>query len=136
MATNTNYKPSKTSDFEASKLNFAGMGVYGECTENTTAYLDLPITDDMLMTGGMLNVKGGDFHDTVSLQVVHPTYGVVNQFVNNYRIIENTQRQFDITLNYPAKIYAGLILRISYTASSTVGTRDISLNYYLHKVLE
>jgi hypothetical protein len=135
MATNTTYDPQKSSDFEKSKLQFSGQSLYFETATMVTASQDLVLTDDYLLTGGTLLVQGGDMHDQVYLQVVHPTYGVVNEFVTGFRITPDSVKQFDLQLNYPAKLSAGLSLRCKYVASTALGLRDIAVNFFLHKVL-
>jgi hypothetical protein len=135
MATNTTYNPEKVSDFEKSKLNFAGRSVTGTVNENETVNADYTFTDDTLMTGGVLIVKEAKITDKVSLQVVHPIYGVLNEFVTEYRLAEDQQVQFKLDLPYPAKLLAGLIVRCKYVASEEKGTRIFALNLLLHKVL-
>lgn len=129
------YDPVKTADFEKTKINFSGQSISLTCEENATSEGDLELADDYLMTGGMLLVKGGGFSDRVYVQIVHPTYGVVNEFISGYRICEDMIKQFDISLNYPAKLPAGLKIRCKYVAGDAVGTRDVAVNLYLHKVL-
>lgn len=134
---NSTYKPLRSSDLVANGVNFAGQGVYGEAIDSNPVHVDLTLTDDCLLTGGILMVKGGHFEDTITLQIVHPIAGVVNEFVSNFRVCEDSNKQFEINSLYPAKIYAGLTIRIVYTPSPLkIGVRDIAANYYLHKVLE
>ena len=139
MPSNTNHKPTSIADFNANNLNFAGKGASGSCTvtssSNPVASIDMTLTDDCLITGGILMVKNGYFTDKLSMQVVHPTLGVVSEYVTDFRVVEDSQRQFELNINYPAKIPAGMILRIKYTPSTDVGVRYISVNYMLHKVL-
>ena len=136
MPTGTGYNPQKTSDFEKSKLIFSGQTIYFDALENDTTDGDLTLADDVLITGGQLLVKGGNIHDQVFMQVVHPTAGVLNEFVSGWRINPDSTDQFTIVLNYPAKIPAGLIIRCKYIADATTGTRDVAVNLHLHKVLE
>lgn len=135
MASNTTYNPEKVSDFEKSKLNFAGKSVTGVVNENEIINADYTLSDDMLMTGGVLIVKEAKITDKVSLQIVHPLYGVVNEFVTDYRLAEDQQVQFKLDLPYPAKILAGLTIRCKYQASEQNGQRTFSVNLLLHKVL-
>jgi hypothetical protein len=135
MAQNTTYNPEKVSDFEKSKLNFLGQSVTGTVIENETVNADLVLADDFLMNGGVLIVKEAKITDKVSLQVVHPIYGVVNEFVKEYRLAEDQQVQFSLDLPYPAKLVTGLTIRCKYVASNEPGTRIFALNLMLHKVL-
>jgi hypothetical protein len=135
MPANTTYAPTNINEFNKSCLTFSGKSVSFDCEPNETEVCDLEMTDDCLLTGGTLIVKGGNIKDNISLQVVHPTFGVVNEFVSKFGIIEDSQKQFDKQLNYPAKIFAGLKLRVSYESFNSGSTRSIVLNYDLHKVL-
>ena len=136
MPTNTQYAPTNVNEFNKSFITFSGKSIYFECETNAESNGDLTLTEDYLLTGGMLLVKNGEFHDEVSLQIVHPTLGVVNEFVSKFKIIENDIRQFMLDLNYPAKLPAGLIIRVKYKASNlSVSKRDIAINLFLHKVL-
>lgn len=136
MPINTIYNPEKVSDFQKSKLNFAGRSITGTVNENETINADYTFIDDTLMNGGVLIVKEAKITDKVSLQVVHPTYGVVNEFVTEYRLAEDQQVQFKLDLPYPAKLVAGLTIRCKYVASEEKGQRIFALNLLLHKVLE
>jgi hypothetical protein len=129
------YDPQKVTDFEKSKLNFSGKGVYGSCSESTTENIDFVLTDDVLLTGGIMRVKNGKFQDKITLQVIHPVAGVVNEFITDFGINEDAQKQFDISLPYGAKLPAGLSIRCVFTACADVGLREITVNYYLHKCM-
>lgn len=135
MPANTTYNPQSTDQFSKDFLNFDGKSASLVCNESDTQTVDLTMTDDCLLTGGALIVKNGHIDDRVSLQVIHPTFGVVNQFVTEYGIKEDQQEQFNMVLNYPAKIFAGLKLRLVFKSSSNVGERKAVINYHLHKVL-
>jgi hypothetical protein len=132
---NSTFKPTHKSQFNSSNVNFNGLSCFGSCAPSATATADLSLADDHFITGGIFIVKNGKFGDKVSLQVVHPTLGVVNQFVTDYGIIGDSQLQFTMDEDYPAKIPAGLKLRILYVATSELLTREFCLNYTLHKVL-
>lgn len=136
MATNTFYNPDNRSQFSKSSLMFAGKSISFQCADNSESNGDLLLTDDHLLTGGILLVKNGNFSDEVSLQIVHPTLGVVNEFVSKYKIIEDETRQFMFDLDYPAKLSAGLSIRVFYkAANSNQSAREIAINLFLHKVL-
>ena len=136
MPINTTYNPEKTSDFVKSKLNFNGQAIRGEIEQGQTVTCDLTLTDDHLLTGGVLIVKEAKFLDKVSLQIVHPQAGVVNQFVTDWGMSEDQQVQFSLNLEYPAKLAAGLTIRCKYEASNDPGQSSLVLNLRLHKVLE
>lgn len=132
---NSTYNPESITDFEKSKLNFAGKSVMGTSNASETTTIDLVLVDDHLLTGGLLIVKNGKMPDMVTLQIVHPAYGVVNEFVTKYRVIEDSNKQFELVLEYPARLFAGLSIRCKYESSADIGERTIAVNYFLHKVL-
>jgi hypothetical protein len=135
MPSNTTYNPLRVLDFTKDNLNFTGQSIYFQCNSDSTAQCDLDITDDVLLTGGILLVKNGKFTDRIYLQVVHPSLGVLSEFVSGFRVAEDSNEQFKIDLPYPAKIPAGLKLRCKYVSSNDAGTRDVAVNFFLHKVL-
>ena len=135
MPTNTTYNPERKSEFTKGNLLFSGQTIYFEINESQDSYSDLTLTDDYLLTGGRLLVENGNIGDQVYLQIVHPIFGVVNEFVSGYRISPDTSLQLDLDLDYPAKLPAGLSIRCRYVSNSNVAQRKIAINLYLHKVL-
>jgi hypothetical protein len=138
--TNSTFNPTKVADFDKLKLNFNGMGVIGTATAGTTTNIDLALTDDNLITGAMLQCQNMTWGDSVSLQVVDvtgvyaPAGTVLSQFVTNWYVITDFERQIDLQINYPAKLLAGLYIRVSYTSTGTTAV-NVSANYTLHKVM-
>jgi hypothetical protein len=132
MPANTTYSPGKLSDFEATKLNYNGQSASATVSAGQSANIDLTLADDHLLTGGWLLISGGNPGDTCTFQVVHPVVGVVNQFITEWKMPASCFTP--IMVPYPAKIYAGLTLRLVYTSH---GTQDlyVAINYDLHKVL-
>lgn len=135
MPTNTQYNPQKTSDFVKDNLQFSGQSIYFECASSSESYSDLVLTDDYLITGGQLLVEGGNLQDKIFMQVVHPSLGVVNEFISGFRISIDTSLQLNLVLEYPAKLSAGLSVRCKYISNDTLGVRKIAANLFLHKVL-
>lgn len=134
------YKPLKVSDFEASKLNFLGIGVTASCTSNGVTTLDYILIDDCLITGGTILVSNGTFGDKIDLQIVDVNntlgYGanfILNKFVSGW-YIQSGPSIVPISVPYPAKVYAGLAIRIIYTSIGS-STNSLAVNYNLHKVL-
>lgn len=135
MPSNTIYNPLRTLDFTKDMVLFSGKSIYFDAATNAVTEADLTLTDDMLLTGGQLLVKGGDIHDVISLQIVHPTLGVVSEFVTDWHINPDQTEQFILNMNYPAKLATGLKIRCKYTAYDSLANRDVCVNLYLHKVL-
>jgi hypothetical protein len=132
------YKPSKVSDFEATKLNFDARGVSAVLPHGVVTDVDLPVSDDALITGAWLVIGGATHGDKICFQVVDvagtmaPAGTVLNQFITDWYPSASTDVQIDMA--YPAKVYSGLTLRVRYTS---IGSSDafIAVNYKLHKVL-
>lgn len=136
MPSNTVYNPEKTSEFVKSKLNFNGQSIRGTVEPSQITEVDYTLADDHLLTGGTLIVKEAKITDKVSLQIIHPTYGIINEFVKEYGVAEDQQVQFSLNLEYPAKLVTGLKIRCKYEASSDISVRQFVLNLRLHKILE
>lgn len=132
---NSTFDPQNIDGFNKTNLAFFGKGIIGQGNLSSTTTLDYVLTDDVLMTGGIVLVKNAQFGDKISLKIVHPVYGVVNTFVDGFYVQETSQEQLNINLNYPAKLPAGLTIRCEYTANAIAGLREIAANLFLHKVL-
>lgn len=121
--------------FNSDAVQFAAAGVSSSATASETKDIDYTVPYDLCITGAVMLVKGAKFQDIVSLKVVHPVYGVINTFVTGWYIAEDSQKQFELQLNYPANLPAGLVVRATYVATAEEGTRQIAINYLLHKVM-
>lgn len=132
---NSLYNPQNIADFEKVKLNKDAKGVSTTVPAGTTVNLDLTLADDCLMAGGTgFLAKGAAPGDTVDFQVVHPVNGVIAQFITDWYVNPDSTEQFVPPSNYPAKIFAGLILRVVYHST---GASDvwIAVNYNKEKIL-
>lgn len=139
MPSFTTYKPIKVSDFEANKLNYDAKGVSTTVTGGTTHNLDLTLTDDCLITGAWMITSDGYLGDTASFQVIdttgmtgYPAGTVLSQFITNWYLPTAADAQFELA--YPAKVYAGLTLRLVYNSTGTSNV-FLAINYKLHKIL-
>lgn len=140
MATNTNYNPPNTNNFEKSKLNKYAIGFSFTIQPNELTTFDYQVTDDILMTGGgSFYVKGGFQGDYVDLQVIAPDgqggWIVVSQFVTSWFINPDNISQAVPKAMYPAKLVAGLRIRIIY--HSVGGSQPVwcAINFDFEKVL-
>ena len=123
--------------FTSDNVNFAGKSATGTAAAGETVNIDYTLTFNACMTGATLIVKGGKQNDKVTLQVVHPLYGVVNEFITDWAVAEDQNTQFTMSIDYPANLPAGLTLRTVYKAQAgLIGSREVSINYFLHKVME
>lgn len=141
MPSNTLFKPLNINAFTSDVLNYASVGTSANCTANSTTSIDFAITDDMLITGLQLLTNGGTYGDYASLQVIDPNNilgmganAILLQPVTSWFLPPTASMQFDVV--YPAKIYAGLTLRILYTSTAIIGSVFVAVNYKLHKVLK
>lgn len=132
---NSTFDPSNENQFEKSKLLLDIKGVIGTITHGTTGNVDLDITDDELITGATVNVQNSAFGDYMDIQVIVPPSTVANQFVTSFYVNSDAQKQIDFTNKYPAKIPAGLKLRLVYHSTGAVLDPKAAVNYVLHKVL-
>jgi hypothetical protein len=136
MPSNTTYDPNNTSYFDKTKLNKDAKGIAETVTAGQTKNIDFALTDDSLLAGGtVLLVKGAAQGDKIDFQVVHPVAGVLLTFVKDWYVNPDSTKQDVPTAPYPAKLFAGLILRLVYYS---VGETDVwvAINYNKEKVLE
>lgn len=139
MASNTNYAPNKVTEFQANKLQYNATGVTATITAGTTTNIDLAFTDDHLLTGFWLIGSGINPGDKIALQAVDSSnifgYGagtVLKQFATNIYLPATCDAQFDVA--YPAKVYAGLTLRVIYTSTGILSP-VFAVNYKIHKII-
>jgi hypothetical protein len=105
---------------------------WGTCAAGQTTNIDITpsSTEDRWVSGGILLTDNSARGDTVSFSVVHPLAGVVETYVPSWAVLSGlSQQKIEV---YPARIPAGLKLRVSYTS---VGGTDAycAVNYYLHR---
>ncbi|TXH10650.1 MAG: hypothetical protein E6R04_04775 [Spirochaetes bacterium] len=122
--------------FTSDNVAFAGAAASGDAVASETKNVDYSVPFDACLTGAVVIVQGAKIDDKVSLQVVHPTYGVLNEFVTDWFMADDQSEQFALQLNYPANVPAGLTIRAVYKATADEGTRKVRINYFLHKVVE
>lgn len=141
LIASTTYTPTRNDDFDSKSLQFNATGNHGTAAHGTATNIDFLVSQDMIMTGGTLILKGQCFGDTVDQQVVdvdgvyYPAGTVLRQFVTDWNVADDVQIQGGIVVaGYPAKILSGLYIRLIY--HSTCGTDvNVAVNYLLHKVL-
>lgn len=139
---NSQYSPTAKSGYSSKDLNVDFKGAKFDITVNSESDNDFLVTDDSIFDGMTLDVLNSTLGDKVSFQIVDKDnilgYGanvVLKQFATDIYITPTLTRQVDHDSSYPAKIYAGLYLRIKYTSTSTVTTPTVIVRYKLHKIL-
>lgn len=142
MAVNTTYSPGNTEAFDNKALVFNAKGISADATANATTNIDLKIDGDHLLTGAILLTNNSNFGDYISFQVVDIDnvmgFGsniVLKQFVTNWYMLSDQQKQIDCSINYPAKLIDGLYIRLVYTSTSADVSPKVSVNYMLHTII-
>lgn len=117
-------------------FRFRGASFFGNIPANSTADIDFKLTADRFINGGRLIIDNLGSDDTMTFQVVDKDnvlgYGagvVLDEFIKDYYIPDNAT--LEIKLDYPAKIVAGLYLRLKYTSTHASGCK-IKCNLFLH----
>lgn len=141
MASNTTFNPPNENDFDKTKMQKDAKGLRAVISASGSTNIDLDITDDVLLVGGFLIVTPAFDGDTVDFQVVHPIAGVIAQFISGWQLDPSTAKQDTPTSKFPAKIPAGLKLRVVYhaTGPDLLGLLNtqivVKINFDMHKVL-
>lgn len=107
-------------------------GVAFTVTAGQVSNLDYTLSEERWIDGVELIQDNAIFGDSVKFQVVHPTYGILDEFGSDWIIDASIGKQNPVILSYPAKIPAGLTIRIIY---NSIGNTDVWLgvNLRLHK---
>lgn len=121
--------------FTSDNVKLRGQSSYGEAVANDTKNIDFDLSFTACLTGAQLIVKGGKIEDKISLQIVHPLAGVLSEFITDWFISEDSQRQFMLDIPFPANLPSGLKIRAVYKATEEEGTRDILINWHLYEVI-
>ena len=123
-------------DLQRGKVIFNGQSAIAALQAGVAnQQIDLALTDDHYITGAVLRVANAAFGDTASAQVIMPDgVTVAAQFITNWSMRSDAQEQFNFETSYPAKVPAGLILRLVY---NSIGNQPptVAINYDLHKCL-
>jgi hypothetical protein len=127
--------------FTSDNVNTNNQGIIGIAAAGQVTNIDLKMMDDNFITGGILRTFHSTFGDYIHLQVIDidnvlgfGTNVVLGQYCTSWYLRDDAQEQFNETTSYPAKIVAGLYLRIVY---HSIGQSDVvvTANYRLHKAL-
>jgi hypothetical protein len=115
----------------AEEFRFRGDATpWTACAAGVSTNLELLMTEERFIDGGVVVVKDANPGDYCVFQVVHPIVGVVEQFVNKWYVTPGTGT-LDVKV-YPAKVPAGLIIRVVYhNVGATASSCGVNLR--LHK---
>jgi hypothetical protein len=140
MPSNTLFVALKSEDLSALYVNFNAQGIAATCAPNTVTNLDYTLVDDCEITGIHLITNNSNYGDFANLQIVDSSGiftgipgTIIKQFVTNWYVSANSDSQFDT--QYPAKIYAGMTIRVVYHSTALIISPFIAINYKLHKIL-
>lgn len=121
---------------DAAGFRFRGASFTGTCLTNTTSNIDYEITQDRYINGGRLIINNIGTDDKISFQVIDKNnvmgFGsnvVLDEFITDFYIPQDGS--LEVSLDYPAKILAGLFIRLVYSCSHASGC-TIKCNLYLH----
>lgn len=142
---NSTYNPLNQNEFDKTKIQVADKSVQGVCPAGETASFDVTLADDHLLMGLQILAKNSNFGDTLTLQVIDiagtlpngasfPPNTVLAQFGTTIGVCDDKQEKLNERSVYPAKLLAGLSIRLVYTSTGTTDVNVIA-NYILHKVL-
>jgi hypothetical protein len=119
-----------------SGFRFRGASFSGTVSGESTADIDYEITQERWINGGRLLVSTIGPEDRITFQVVDKNnvlglgVGVVlDEFIKDYFVPDTGN--LEVRLDYPARIIAGLFLRLKYTNSNS-SSITVKCNLYLH----
>lgn len=141
MPTGTTFDPKNANDFDKARMQFNAKGVSATCTINAATNLDLYFSEDHLVTGFWIVGSGLKLGDKVDLKVIDTDnimgFGAgvaIKTLATDIYLPQSVDQQFDVA--YPAKVLAGLSLRLIFRSSATTGDGPfVAINWKIHKVL-
>lgn len=121
---------------DAGGFRFRGASFKGTIASNTTQNIDYKITQERWINGGRALIDNVGPDDQITFQVVDKDnimgFGagiVLDEFISDYYVPQDGN--IEVRLSYPAKITAGLYLRLRYTSTHASGC-TLKCNLYLH----
>jgi hypothetical protein len=118
-------------------MRFRGTSFIDTVAADSTKSIDYQITEERYINGGKLIVKNMGDDDKITFQVVDKDnvlgFGagvVLDEFIKDFYLPLN--ESLNVQLDYPARIMAGLYLRLIYTNTNTTETATVKCNLYLH----
>lgn len=139
---NSKFNPGNSLQYSKNDLNADFQGIKFDATVNTTTTNDFKMNHDYLIDGAVVFVKNGTLGDKINFQIIDidnimnlGANTVLGQFVTNWYVNPDDTFQTEFKSAYPAKIFYGLYLRISYVSVSETTSPTVMVNYKLHKVL-
>lgn len=119
---------------DTSSLNSNGthkvrlQGVFhGEIPTGETLVMNWVVPSEKIMNGADYVALNCNIEDRITFQVVHPTYGVIDQFADRL-----FARQAYVKQLYGARLIAGLTVRVIYE-NNGINLVKFNLNLDLHE---
>lgn len=132
----TKDKPFK--DAGGFRLRIKGMA--GVAAKGVVSTIDYLVPEERFINGVTLLLKYHEWGDHVKFQVVDKDnilgFGagvVLDTFGDSWYVNDEKQDQDDVSADYPARILAGLYIRLVYTSVGTVNDVEVKMNMWLHK---
>jgi len=85
--------------------------------------VDWVLTYPVGLYGVILFLNGNAWGDTTTVQVIHPTYGVVAEYGKDCAMPLSTKIDVEADPNEPSDLPEGLTIRLVYNAIDTNGRR-------------
>jgi len=120
-------------NFDSDSAESRGQGILGTLPAGQSTNLDLTLSQYRLFSGLAFHVHGAEFGDTVHLEVCYPNGVTIQRFFDSWVVDHETPFQGVFQYPYTARLPAGLILRVVYNAVSSGGSRQLGVNYFLHR---
>ena len=120
----------------ALNFRFRGASFKGEVPANSTQDIDYKLEQTRYINGGRAIIDNIGDDDRVTFQVVDKDNilglgvgAVLDEFISEFYVPQDGS--LEVLLPYPAKIHAGLYLRLKYSSTHTDGC-TLKCNLYLH----
>ena len=117
-------------------FRFRGASFIGSVPSNTTQDLDFLVVQERWINGGRAIVNNIGPEDKLTFQIVDKDNviglgagTVLDEFICEYYV--PTNGSLEVSLAYPARIPAGLYIRLKYTSTHASGC-TVKCNLYLH----
>lgn len=121
---------------DASGFRFRGASFSGAAATGVTTDIEYRIIQERYINGGRLLVDNIGLNDRMTFQVVDKDNvlglgagAVLDEFISEYYVPQDGN--LEVRLDYPARIMAGLYLRLKYTSTHASGC-TVKCNLYLH----
>lgn len=115
------------------------QGFSGTAAANTTTDIDFKFPQERWLSGGALFVKGGNWGDTCTIQIVDVDnilgFGantVLREFITNFAICDDSQFQIRIEVPYVSVVPQDIYMRIKYTNNNATNSCQVACNIFTH----